>query len=251
MAKELPILTFHAIEDQPSVISFSPELFRIGMAKLHKMGYRTLSLLETVDCLCARKPFPDQSFVITFDDGYQSVYEQAFPALQQYDMSATVFLTVGEKEVASSTHRLPSLNGRTMLSWNELQEMKRWGIELGAHTCVHPDLTRLPIEQIEVEIHASKAILEDALGVQVASFAYPYGRYDNRIKKIVEKDFVCACSDKLGLVHPQSDPYALERVEMYYFRTPKLFHVMWTKFFPWYLLFRNVPRSIKRAFKWR
>lgn len=251
MAKELPIFTFHAIEDQPSVISFPPEVFKHGMAKLHEKGYQTIGLMEVIECLRQKRPFPDRSFTITFDDGYQTVYQEAFPVLQRYGMSATIFLTVGRKGDEQAKDRLPSLQGRPMLTWQRIREMHRNGIEFGAHTCVHPDLTRLPIEQIEVEIHASKAILEDVLGVQVASFAYPYGRYDNRIKKIVEKDFVCACSDKLGLVHPQSDPYALERVEMYYFRTPKLFNVMWTKFFPWYLLYRNVPRSIKRSFKWR
>lgn len=251
MASSLPILTFHSLENQPSVISFPPEVFRQGMAQMHKKGYRTVSLLEAVDCLCLRKPFPEQSFVITFDDGYESVYQEAFPVLKCYEMSATVFLSVGKEESASPQAQLPSLEGRSMLSWREIREMQRYGIEFGAHTCTHPDLKRLPLEQVEAEIYASKAIVEDALGIQVASFAYPYGRYDNRTKQIVEKGFVCACSDKLGLVHPHSDPYALERVEMYYLKTPKLLNVMCTKFFPWYLLFRNVPRSIKRSFKLR
>ena len=97
MSAWLPILTFHAIDDRPSVISLAPEVFRRGMAKLSKNGYRTLSLLETVDCLQRETPFPDRSLVITFDDGFHSVYKEAFPVLQRYGMSATVFLTVGER----------------------------------------------------------------------------------------------------------------------------------------------------------
>lgn len=50
-----------------------------------------------MDCPRQGKPFPERSFVITFDDGYQSVFNEAFPVLQRYGMSATVFLTVGEK----------------------------------------------------------------------------------------------------------------------------------------------------------
>ena len=92
MADCLPILTFHDLKDQSSVISFPPALFRRGMAKLYENGYRTLSLLEAVDCLRQRKPFPHRSFVITFDDGYESVYEQAFPALQDYRMTRVRFL---------------------------------------------------------------------------------------------------------------------------------------------------------------
>ena len=245
-----PVLTFHAIEDQPSVISFPPQVFERGMAKLNEKGYQTIGLMKVIECLRQKKPFPDRSFTITFDDGYQTVYQEAFPVLQRYGMSATVFLTVGRKGDETAKDHLPSLQGRPMLSWQRIREMQRYGIEFGAHTCAHPDLTRLPLKQVEMEIYDSKAILEDALGAQVASFAYPYGRYDSRIKKIVEKGFVCACSDKLGLVHSHSDPYALERVEMYYFRTPQLFNVIGTKFLPGYLLLRNIPRSIKRSFKW-
>jgi peptidoglycan/xylan/chitin deacetylase (PgdA/CDA1 family) len=249
MAKELPILAFHSLDDQSSVISFSPELFRRGMAKLHKMGYRTLSLLETVDCLCARKPFPDQSFVITFDDGYQSVYEQAFPALQQYDMSATVFLTVGEKEVTNPAYRLPSLNGRSMLSWTEIQEMKRWGIELGAHTLTHPDLTRLPRERMEAEICDSKKLIENTLSTPVSCFAYPYGRYNDHIQEVVQRHFSCACSDRLGLMNLGSDPNALERVDAYYLRTDKLFDLIWTRAFPSYVRVRGMFRRIRCVFQ--
>ena len=144
VSMSLPILTFHSVDDQGSVISFSPRVFRYGLARLHEKGYRTISLFEAVDCLRQGKPFPIHSFTITFDDGYQTVYDEVFPLLQRYSMSATVFLTVGERRPAKLTGRLPSLNGRSMLNWLEIQEMQRWGISFGAHTLTHKDLTRLP-----------------------------------------------------------------------------------------------------------
>src|SRR5262249_3339422 len=110
MAASFPALTFHTLDDRPSVIAFSPRMFQRGIARLHKRGYRTVSLLEAVDCLRRGTPFPDRSFVITFDDGYQTVYDVAFPVLQRYGMSATVFLTVGEKGTANPAGRLPSLS---------------------------------------------------------------------------------------------------------------------------------------------
>ena len=96
MADSLPVLTFHALDDRSSVISFSPQVFRRGMGRLHENGYQTLSLLEAVDYLHRGASFPDRSFVITFDDGYQTVYDEAFPVLQRYAMTATVFLSVGD-----------------------------------------------------------------------------------------------------------------------------------------------------------
>jgi peptidoglycan/xylan/chitin deacetylase (PgdA/CDA1 family) len=251
MASSLPILTFHAIDNLPSVISFSPQVFRRGMTRLHESGYRTLSLLEAVDCVHQGKPFPDRSFAITFDDGYQTVFDEAFPMLQQYDMSAIIFLTVGEKKMSNPADRLPSLEGRSMLSWAEIREMERWGIAFGAHTLTHPNLTRLSLKQIEVEICDSKTIIEDALGVPVNCFAYPYGLYDHRSREIVHRHFACACSDKLGFVNTGSDFYALERIEAYYLRTDRLFDVMLTRFFPWYIWARSIPRGIRRTIQCR
>jgi peptidoglycan/xylan/chitin deacetylase (PgdA/CDA1 family) len=94
MAASLPILTFHAIDPQSSNISFSPLVFRRSMARLHEKGYRTINLLEAVDFLRQGMPFPERSLVITFDDGYQTAYDEPFPILQHYGMTATVFLTV-------------------------------------------------------------------------------------------------------------------------------------------------------------
>ena len=91
-------------------------------------------------------------------------------------------------------------------------------------------------------------MIEEMLGAPVSSFAYPYGRYNDTLRELVRHHFACACSDKLGLVHSHSDPFTLERVDMYYFRTPKLFNMMWTKILPWYLLVRKVPRSVKYFF---
>jgi peptidoglycan/xylan/chitin deacetylase (PgdA/CDA1 family) len=243
----LPILTFHALADETAVTSFSPRVFRRGMARLHENGYRSLSLTDAADCLRNQQPLPRRSFVITFDDGYASVYEEGLPVLRDYGMRATVFLTVGETRTAESAGRLPSLGGRSMLSWQEIKEMRNCSVSFGAHTLTHPDLTHLPVERIEAEICRSKEIIEDALGDPVRCFAYPYGRYDRRSREIVQQHFACACSDRLGLTRTDSDLYALERVDAYYLRTDRLFDLMLTKVFPWYIAARSIPRQLRRA----
>ena len=243
MATYLPILTFHALDDRPSVISFAPQLFERGMRTLHDRGYRTLSLVELAGSIRRGVAIPKLSFVITFDDGYQSVYDQAFPVVQHYGMTATVFLTVGETKKT----RLPSMEGRPMLSWSEIKEMHRAGIAFGAHTMTHPDLTRLPAELLEAEVVGGKRVIEDALGSRVDTFAYPFGRYDDRCRELVSRHFLCACSDRLGLLRPNTDFYAMERVDAYYLRTERLFHTMLSNWFPLYVQVRSIPRRIRRA----
>lgn len=247
MATSLPILIFHTLDDRGSVISFPPEAFRRNLGKLHENGYRTLSLLEAANRVRQGQAFPPRSFVLTFDDGYRTTYDEALPVLQRYDMTATIFITTGESKPTGPAERLPSWEGQSMLSWREIWEMHRWGIDVGAHTCTHPDLTRLPTEQIEAEICTSTAIIENMLGSPVKCLAYPFGRYDSRSREIARRHFACACSDTLSLVTTNSDPYALERLDAYYLRPDGLFDLMLTDWFPWYVHARRISRGIKRV----
>jgi peptidoglycan/xylan/chitin deacetylase (PgdA/CDA1 family) len=229
------------------VISFRPQLFRRALSLLHRAGHRSLELCDGLDRL-QNGTLPDGSFCITFDDGYQSVYREAFPVLQRLGLKATVFLTVGEGNARGLSDSLPRLNGREMLRWGEIREMHQSGtFTFGAHTLTHPDLTRLPAERIECEIRESQSIIEDALGVRVTSFAYPFGRYNEASREIAERYFRCACSDRLGMVTKASDLFAFERVDAYYLHSDRLCRLMLSRCFPAYVWARNVPRTLRRT----
>jgi peptidoglycan/xylan/chitin deacetylase (PgdA/CDA1 family) len=245
MALRLPILTFHDIDERPSVISISPDVFQRIMKRLTEAGYVSISLSKIAECVGKAQPFPDRALGITFDDGFRSVYDKAFPVLQEYGMSATVFLTVGAGTNGSAQDRLPSYIGREMLRWPEIREMARGGIDFGGHTQTHPDLTRLPMDRAHEEICAGKSVIEDVLGSPVTAFAYPFGYHDARIREIVRKYYACACSGRLGMARTTSDPFALERVDMYYFRKERLFRVMGTRSFPLYVRLLSVPRQLR------
>ncbi|HEX7588217.1 MAG TPA: polysaccharide deacetylase family protein [Anaerolineae bacterium] len=212
---------------------------------MHATKHQTVSLDQAVEHLKTGKAFTPRTYVMTFDDGYRSVYEEAFPLISDLHLTATIFLSVDRE--GGATERLPSLSGRAMLSWDEIREMARYGITFGAHTLTHPDLRTLVSSRVEEEIVGSKDILEQALGCRVSSFAYPFGRYDATSHAAARAHFACACSDRLGLMGHRSDPYALERVDMYYLRNVKLFGLVQTGLFPWYILIRRIPREIRRA----
>jgi peptidoglycan/xylan/chitin deacetylase (PgdA/CDA1 family) len=243
----LAILTFHAIDDQPDVVSFPPRLFEWGLARLHDAGYRTLPLIDAVEHLRRGWPLPERSFVITFDDGFRSVYEHALPVLCRFGMCATLFLIAGSCEGRANTWL-----GRPMLNWSQVRELYAGGVSIGAHTVSHPDLRRLPLARAAAEMSESKALIEDVLGAPVTSFAYPDGYYDIRVQRLVREYFSCACSDQLGLATPASDPYALERVDTYYLRSESLFSLTLGRSFPWYVRARSIPRTVRVAFRaWR
>ena len=129
--------------------------------------------------------------------------------------------------------------------------MQQSGIDFGAHTLTHPDLTHLPLDRVKAEVCDGKAIIEDALSAPVPSFAYPYGRYNDQVRDMVREHFSCACSDELGLVRQGSDLYALQRVDAFYLRSDCLFSIMPTRYFPWYIRVCSVPRRVRRAFQGR
>ena len=249
MTARFPILTFHDIDKRPSVISIAPGVFEDILKRLSQGGYKTLGLMAAVDRLRRGVPFPRRHLAITFDDGFHSTYLEAFPLLTKYGMSATVFLTFGEGEGDHANGRLPSFHGRTMLGWAEIREMHRYGIEFGAHTLSHPDLTRLPADRLEQELSASKRQIEDALHAPVRSFAYPFGLYNPQVREAASRYFSCACTDRLGYMSLKSDPYCLERIDTYYFRTPALCRLLTSHLFPWYIVLRKIPRNLRRAIR--
>lgn len=247
MANRLPILTFHSIDRAGTIISFSPEMLRQGLATLHARGYISIALPRALAHIRRGEPFPKRSFVITFDDGYRSVYQEAFPILRQYGMTATVFLTVGRTAGKRVNGRIPPLHGRTMLSWQEICAMHAAGISFGAHTLTHPNLTRLSQDAMRAEIHDCKAVIEDELGAAVDSFAYPYGCWNAQVKQVVEECFECGCTDELAMIDMTSDPYALPRIDGYFLRSKKMFDLMVTRVFPFYIKSCNFIRANRRA----
>ena len=118
--------------------------------------------------------------VITFDDGDKSIYRYAFPILKKYAMRAVVFLIVDY--IGKDDHWDVTLTGRRSphLSWDEICEMKKWGIEFGSHTMSHRNLAKLPADVVEYELHESKRLLEERLGV-VNCISYPFNRTSSEV----------------------------------------------------------------------
>ena len=242
----IPVLTFHSIDDGRAPTSFGPALFARGMETLALGGYRTISLAEAASLAAAKRPFPERSFVVTFDDGYKNVSESASPALAHHSFTATVFLTTGGGERTGDGDRLPALFGGEMLSWGEIRIMNDAGIDFGAHTMTHPDLTRISHEDAAREIVSSRDVIARAIGAPVTTFAYPYGRYDAAGLEIAAREFKCACSDELGLFTASSDLHAIPRVDAFYLRGERLFRLVGSPKLPLYILLRGIPRTLRR-----
>lgn len=161
-----------------------------------------------------------KEIILTFDDGFENIYDVVFSLVLKYNMKTILFVTVGFIEGAIS---FDSFFKRRVdikpLSWRQLKEMASCGLEIGSHTLTHPNLVELDNKEAYAEIADSKKKLEDKIGKEVKSFAYPYGAkntFDNRIKEIVrDAGYKKAYTNIMGFNTENCDFYELKRMRIY------------------------------------
>jgi len=241
---KIPILTFHSLDNGSSPLSFPPSLFRRGMAQLHRAGFRTVTVARAARLLRqdGDGASPARLMAITFDDGCQSFHEHAFPVLRDLGFQATIFvITAPEGSISLSFMR-----GKPRMTWDQLGRLQESGMEIGAHTVTHPDLTRLDEAGIVAELEGSRAAIADGVGVPAASFAYPFGFYNDRTRTLAQACFDCACSADLAVADSTSDLHALGRLEMHYFRNEATFALLSSPRLGQYIAVRSALRAVRR-----
>jgi len=143
---------------------------------------------------------------LTFDDGYADDFTEVAPILQRYGDLATFFVTSGA--VGTSGH----------LSAAQVRALAAGGMEIGAHTVTHADLTTLGSGALNREVRDSRAALQRISGQPVDAFAYPAGRFDRGVESAVhDAGFNEAFSTDPGTVDAAAiarDPYALPRLRI-------------------------------------
>jgi peptidoglycan/xylan/chitin deacetylase (PgdA/CDA1 family) len=209
------ILTYHSLNGSGSVIALPPATFRRHMRSLFDRGIAVVPLEKLAGA--SDQEFDGPAAALTFDDGFEDFYQEAFPVIAEYRFPATVFLVSG---YCGRTNDWPGqpryAGGRALMSWSRIAELHRAGVRFGAHTVTHPHLTDLPWKQAAREVLDSKKQIEDCTGAAVVSFAYPYGDESPRLRHLVAENFAVGCSTRLGQLSPNSPRASLERIDTYY-----------------------------------
>ena len=240
MVDQIPVLMYHAFNHRPSAISIPRELFAWQMDWLKSAGISVLRLEDVVECIYKKKPFPEKSVVLTFDDGFSDFYLDVFPILASHGFPATIYLVTGfigrTNNWPGQPKNIPLLD---LLTWSQIDELNKGGIEFGAHSVTHPRLDLISYSIAESEIIDSKKAIENRIGRAIITFAYPYGRFDENIRSIVQQYFRNACTTRGGLVHRDHDPYELKRVEVQHLRQKIFFSGLNEPWFGAYVSVRN------------
>jgi peptidoglycan/xylan/chitin deacetylase (PgdA/CDA1 family) len=256
--QSIPILMYHSIsdDDESNAHAYyrtktSPAAFAAQLKHLHESGYTTCSLAQAIQRLQEQTQAAAKLAVITFDDGYRDFYGHAFPVLNQYGFSATVFLPtayIGEHSV--------QFKGKDCLTWREVQELNQHGILFGSHTVTHPQLRELSVPAINEEIANSKTTIEERLGSAVDSFAYPYAfpQTDSDFTKMLRDSLrragyqngVCTI---VGRANRKSEPLFLERLPVNSCDDRSLFNAKLAGAYDWISKSQYVAKMVKASLR--
>jgi peptidoglycan/xylan/chitin deacetylase (PgdA/CDA1 family) len=181
----VPVLSYHKIsESRADTMSVTRESFESQMQFLKEHGYHVVTLDELFDFLDFKTDLPEKSVVITFDDGWRSLYELAFPVLKRHGYPATLFISTSMITGSDKT-----------LSWDQIREMAAAGIDMQCHTVDHRNLSALEegesyreyFEDLERELTRSTRSIEKNVGKKVRYLAYPYGDTSHLVIALLKK----------------------------------------------------------------
>jgi peptidoglycan/xylan/chitin deacetylase (PgdA/CDA1 family) len=212
----VPILMYHSIDDSSDGACVRPQRFEAQMVYLRKAGYQTVDLDAVYGYLTRGIELPAKPIVITFDDGYRDNLVNAYPTLKKYGMCATIFLPTDYVGFTNRWNAAEGVTQRPLLNWEEIHALANDPlISFQAHTCSHPRLTQIPLNQVREELKQSKEDIEDHLGNACHHFAYPFGDFNDAVRDVVEEmGFHIACSTRWGHNRHGVDIFGLYRIGM-------------------------------------
>lgn len=207
-AVSAPILLYHHISNTGGSYRYavSKENFRKQMKLLSDLGFHTVTISELVDAVSSGSSLPEKSIILTFDDGFMDVYENAFPILQEFGFIATTYIIAGVIDSDLSYGYMQP---------QQLNELAQAGWEIGNHSLTHTDL-KDPKLDLNTELDHSREILEEKIGIEIHSFAYPYASANAQIREMVKNHgYQSAVGVGVSNLHTMNNLFFLSRREVY------------------------------------
>lgn len=204
----IPIMMYHYVRHVDRAadplgfsLSVTPEQLGAQLAWLRAAGYETVRMADAAACVRGEGPCPARAVALTFDDGYMDAYTAALPLLQQHGFVATFYVVSG------------FVGQPGYMGWPEIRALRDAGMEIGAHSVTHPDLTSLGLDDLRAQVAQSGATIAAELGSPVRSFCYPGGRFNDTVAAVAsESGFTSATTTIQD--GPQDNPFTLPRLRI-------------------------------------
>jgi peptidoglycan/xylan/chitin deacetylase (PgdA/CDA1 family) len=244
-------LCYHAVESGwESALAVDPTDFE-QQCRWLRTRREVLPLSVAIDRLRTDGRLPRGVAALTFDDGFESLYEVMFPAITRHRLPSTVFLvaqTLTAKGQPVDWVDDPPDCPLTTLGLDQVLEMQDAGVDFQSHTWAHRDLTTLGFAECVQDLRQSRELLGDLLGKRAEVLAYPRGRHNTMVRDAAAR---AGFSHAFALPEEREavGPYAIPRVGIYRGNSSRVFRV---KTSPSYLNLRHgrTARMIKRVSQW-
>ena len=202
-----PILEYHMVTENPHPDAkpyvVPPEDFAEQLDYLAEEGYTTITPQDYARARKGKQQLPEKPIILSFDDGYEDNWRVVLPMLEERRMKAVFYMVTN------------SIGQPGYLTWDNLFDMERRGMEIGSHTANHLPLTTLSPEKQREELRLSKLMLEWKGMKTIYSFSYPNGSYNaGVVAMLAEEEYLTAVTGEAGLNTLETNPYLLRRVNI-------------------------------------
>ncbi len=202
---QVPILMYHYISIVPAndpdpalraSLSVSPQLFSQQLDYLKARHYHSITLNELMDALYYGGPLPSKPIILTFDDGYEDAYQNAYPLLKAHGYSGMFYIITGK------------VGWQGQMTWPQMRTMLANGMQMGSHTVHHVDMGSVYLfspQQAQQEAQVSQLTLEKNLGILIQHFCYPNGGPFKKGSLLLREEVVALLASD-GYVSATTDP---------------------------------------------
>ncbi|MEG0979525.1 MAG: polysaccharide deacetylase family protein [Oscillospiraceae bacterium] len=239
---KLPIIMYHHISSNKGRLNayvVTPEQFESDIKFIKDKGYTTINMTQLINHQLKGDPLPEKPIIISFDDGYESTYVYAYPALKKYDMCAVVSIVGFYTDTYTKVedHNI----GYSHMNWSEVEELsKTKTIEFQNHSYnMHKQSgDRIATKKkygesadqyrkaLNGDLGKMQDLMYQKIGVMPNTFTYPYGSNSELSKKILlEMGFTAAltCESRVNIINQNTDLMKLGRFNRPHGKTSEQF----------------------------
>lgn len=187
-------------------LSVTPERFETHLKSLKDRGYQVVTLDDLLYALAQGRDLPEKPVILTFDDGYEDNYTQAFPLLRKYDMIGHFFVMTDVVNEQTPGY----------MTWSEIEEMAAAGQRFGSHARYHlPSQKGQSTDYLVWHALGAMEAIQEHLGYHPRWIAYPSGAYDDRTVEVYRSaHYWGGLTVNQGATHTLNGIFDLERIRV-------------------------------------
>ena len=199
----VPALSYHNVRPyttQDPAYFINPERLDAHMNKLKELGFQSI-LPEQVEAgFYQGKKMPGKPILISFDDTRADHYLAAAPILEKYGFRGVFYIMT------------VSIGKPGYMTKAQIKELADRGHAIGLHTWDHQDLRKLPSDQWKIQIDKPKALLQEIVGKEVTSLAFPFGLWNTEVITQVKSKGIRSAYQLGGKMDPSDPVLSLPRI---------------------------------------